>query len=467
MCATGRSMSRKELVALFPNGKTLHVPSDGKPLPGYEQALASYQARKKSGNVAIASLGKSSTSSSKRSGGLLAAFFGGGGGADEEEDSAGVTVASAATKTPPHGGRQAAGAKARQGGNGDGQGRQQGRSNASQSTTRFASCRPSLPIRSTCRRSQTAGNHRRCAAGPRCAAAACGAAPAGRCRRRRPNPRRALRDRRSAGPGDQPSGRPAGRKSRSTIPLPTPRPGNAPPPELDADSRDQAVHRSGRHCRDRERHGPAAAGRTPERWRPTDEIAPLIAALPRRGRSRARSKTPAPSHPCRPTHRRMMPSRHRLTRSSRRRRRPIRRCSAIAATPRAAVVTRASQAPTRLGRELGRQDDAQGGPRRRARTPSRTPSRRSSRRSRRPRAGRSTVRLRARQHVRAAPTAPRSPQHRAYGAERGLHGRLPAGNAGGRRQRFSGKAVTFLSVATLQHQLTAAICGAGNPGACD
>ncbi|MGO4842133.1 DUF882 domain-containing protein, partial [Rhizobiaceae sp. 2RAB30] len=31
-------MSRKELVALFPNGKTLHVPSDGKPLPGFEQA---------------------------------------------------------------------------------------------------------------------------------------------------------------------------------------------------------------------------------------------------------------------------------------------------------------------------------------------------------------------------------------------------------------------------------------------
>ena len=51
-------MSRRELIALFPNGKTLHVPSDGKPLPGFDQALASYQARKKSGNVAIASLGQ-------------------------------------------------------------------------------------------------------------------------------------------------------------------------------------------------------------------------------------------------------------------------------------------------------------------------------------------------------------------------------------------------------------------------
>jgi hypothetical protein len=84
-------MSRRELIALLPDGKTLHVPSDGKPLPGFEQALASYQARKKSGNVAIASLGKSTSSS--RSGGLLAAFFGGG-GADDEEDSSTVDVAS-------------------------------------------------------------------------------------------------------------------------------------------------------------------------------------------------------------------------------------------------------------------------------------------------------------------------------------------------------------------------------------
>ena len=87
-------MSRRELIALFPNGKTLHVPSDGKPLPGFEQALAAYQARKKSGDVAIASAGSSSSSSSSRSGGLFAAFFGGG-GADDEEDSASVSVASA------------------------------------------------------------------------------------------------------------------------------------------------------------------------------------------------------------------------------------------------------------------------------------------------------------------------------------------------------------------------------------
>ncbi|MDG4895848.1 DUF882 domain-containing protein [Mesorhizobium sp. WSM4976] len=77
-------ISRQELVSLFPNGKTLHVPSDGRPLPGYEQALAAYQARKGAGtpNIELASAG----GSTKRSGGLLAALFGG--GADEADDAA-------------------------------------------------------------------------------------------------------------------------------------------------------------------------------------------------------------------------------------------------------------------------------------------------------------------------------------------------------------------------------------------
>jgi uncharacterized protein YcbK (DUF882 family) len=87
-------MSRQELVSVFPHGNTLHVPSDGKPLPGFETALASYQARKKNGGtaLALASSGKS------RSGGLLAAIFGG--GADEEEESGGAVeaVASAPAK---------------------------------------------------------------------------------------------------------------------------------------------------------------------------------------------------------------------------------------------------------------------------------------------------------------------------------------------------------------------------------
>jgi uncharacterized protein YcbK (DUF882 family) len=87
-------MSRKELIALFPNGKTLHVPSDGKPLPGFDQAVAAYEARKKSGEVAVAGLGSSYSSSSSSSGKSWLASLFSGGGADDEEDSASVASAS-------------------------------------------------------------------------------------------------------------------------------------------------------------------------------------------------------------------------------------------------------------------------------------------------------------------------------------------------------------------------------------
>lgn len=42
-------MSRSQLVAVFPNGGTIHTPSDGKPLPGYSEALAAYKARQAKG----------------------------------------------------------------------------------------------------------------------------------------------------------------------------------------------------------------------------------------------------------------------------------------------------------------------------------------------------------------------------------------------------------------------------------
>ncbi|RWA75424.1 MAG: DUF882 domain-containing protein [Mesorhizobium sp.] len=94
-------ISRQELVSLFPNGKTLHVPSDGRPLPGYEQAMAAYKSRKGAGspNIELASAG----GSTKRSGGLLAAWFGGG---DEADDSA--DVASAQPAPQPKAVKQAA-----------------------------------------------------------------------------------------------------------------------------------------------------------------------------------------------------------------------------------------------------------------------------------------------------------------------------------------------------------------------
>ncbi len=48
-------MSRQQLVSVFPDGKTLDIPTDGKPLPGYEQALAAYKARKAAErNIAVA-----------------------------------------------------------------------------------------------------------------------------------------------------------------------------------------------------------------------------------------------------------------------------------------------------------------------------------------------------------------------------------------------------------------------------
>ncbi|MEP9389765.1 DUF882 domain-containing protein [Mesorhizobium sp. KR9-304] len=93
-------MSRKELAAVFPNGKTLHVPSDGKPLPGFETALASYETRKKNGTTALA-LASSPSSKSSKSGGLLSALFGG--GADEEEDNGASeesVAAAPAARTP-------------------------------------------------------------------------------------------------------------------------------------------------------------------------------------------------------------------------------------------------------------------------------------------------------------------------------------------------------------------------------
>ncbi|TDH36335.1 DUF882 domain-containing protein [Pseudohoeflea suaedae] len=80
-------MSRQELVKIFPDGKTMHLPPDGKPLPKYNQALAEYKAR---GGGAITSGGGSS--GSKGGGNLLAALFGGG-DEDEGDDSAPATAA--------------------------------------------------------------------------------------------------------------------------------------------------------------------------------------------------------------------------------------------------------------------------------------------------------------------------------------------------------------------------------------
>jgi len=83
-------MSRAELTRIFPKGGTLHLPPDGKPLPGYNQALAAYKARKSKGQAtAIASVSSRGGGDDNRGGGLLAGLFG---GADEEEDNVEATA---------------------------------------------------------------------------------------------------------------------------------------------------------------------------------------------------------------------------------------------------------------------------------------------------------------------------------------------------------------------------------------
>ncbi|MHC2482925.1 uncharacterized protein YcbK (DUF882 family) [Rhizobium leguminosarum] len=90
-------MSRDELVRLFPNGNTIHIPADGKPLPGYQQAMADYKRRASGTQVQIASASESESPKHKT---LFEALFGG--GADEQEDeSDDSTPVAVAKATPP------------------------------------------------------------------------------------------------------------------------------------------------------------------------------------------------------------------------------------------------------------------------------------------------------------------------------------------------------------------------------
>ncbi|MCP4999572.1 MAG: DUF882 domain-containing protein [Hyphomicrobiales bacterium] len=68
-------MNRNELSKVFPKGKTLHLPTDGKPLPGYNQALADYKSRVSAKSIQVAGK-RPRRSSSGGGGGLLAALFG-------------------------------------------------------------------------------------------------------------------------------------------------------------------------------------------------------------------------------------------------------------------------------------------------------------------------------------------------------------------------------------------------------
>ena len=84
-------MSREELVRLFPNGNTMHLPADGKPLPGYEQAVADYKRRVGADSIQIASTaGGAPSVSRKKPTNLMAMLFGNSG--DEDEDAEAISA---------------------------------------------------------------------------------------------------------------------------------------------------------------------------------------------------------------------------------------------------------------------------------------------------------------------------------------------------------------------------------------
>ncbi|WP_244616141.1 DUF882 domain-containing protein [Rhizobium sp. RU20A] len=78
-------MTRQELTRVFPDGKTMHIPSDGKPLPGYAQAVADYKKRVGANAIQVAGGGATGEGDvqKKRPGNLFAMLFGGG---DEDEE---------------------------------------------------------------------------------------------------------------------------------------------------------------------------------------------------------------------------------------------------------------------------------------------------------------------------------------------------------------------------------------------
>lgn len=85
-------MTHDQLARVFPDGKTVHVPTDGKPLSGYATALAEIRARGSDGEVAVASAGGGKGMKTFFSG-----FFGKG---QSEDDEGATTVADASEEAP-------------------------------------------------------------------------------------------------------------------------------------------------------------------------------------------------------------------------------------------------------------------------------------------------------------------------------------------------------------------------------
>jgi uncharacterized protein YcbK (DUF882 family) len=90
-------MNRDALARLFPDGKTVFIPSDGQPMPGYDQARAEIESR--GGEVQVA---HSDSNAHGGGGGLFSWLFGAkAGGADDEEEASGGEGATRGHAPPP------------------------------------------------------------------------------------------------------------------------------------------------------------------------------------------------------------------------------------------------------------------------------------------------------------------------------------------------------------------------------
>ncbi|MDQ0503491.1 DUF882 domain-containing protein [Xanthobacter agilis] len=88
-------MTRDQLASVFPDGKTVHVPTDGKPMAHYAEALAEIRERGSSAGVAVAS-----ADSGRGMKSFFSGFFGKA-DAEDEETTPDTTVAEASEREAP------------------------------------------------------------------------------------------------------------------------------------------------------------------------------------------------------------------------------------------------------------------------------------------------------------------------------------------------------------------------------
>jgi uncharacterized protein YcbK (DUF882 family) len=92
-------MTRDQLARIFPDGKTVHIPADGKPLPGYQMARAEVLAKggTVAGYSAYADAEEAIATQQPRRKSFWATLFGG--GSDEDEDVEEIRTASRPSST--------------------------------------------------------------------------------------------------------------------------------------------------------------------------------------------------------------------------------------------------------------------------------------------------------------------------------------------------------------------------------